>query len=328
VKARAVVLLAAALVSSAACRRQDAATVEQQQAQIHELQRERDALRERVGDLIEKDPRLQGMPRNNVRLGVPTSLATTMIERVLTGVADRLTLQLKNLHAHKQGAVKKIVTIGTYDLDVHIVEVKAHLRTGQPEVKFGGDQVAVTLPVTVARGTGMASVHFKWDGRNVSGAVCGDMDVTREVDGGVKPATCTVRGTLQLASAHGSILARPRFPETRVRLEVVPSAESWASVQALLDDKRGVCGYVLDKVDIPQVLSEQLGKGFSIRLPVEKLKPVAVPIGIQQQLALANRSLAVHASVGDMAITERSIWLGADVTVGTAATGAAAPAKP
>lgn len=326
--ARAAALLAAALLSAAACKRRDAATVEQQQEEIQRLERERDQLRERVGDLIQKDPRLQGMPTNNVRLGVPTSLASTMIARVLTGVADRVTLQLENLHAHKQGSVKKVVSIGTYDLDVHIVKVKGQLRTGQPDVKFGGDQVAVTLPVTVASGTGKASIRFKWDGKNVSGAVCGDMDVTRDVNGTVKPSTYTVKGTLSLASSGGSIFARPRFPETRLRLEVIPSAESWASVQALLDEKGGVCGYVLDKVDIPKVLREQLGKGFAIRLPVEKLKPVAVPVGIQQQLALADRSLTVNASVGDMAITEHSIWLGADVKVGAAAPPAALAARP
>jgi hypothetical protein len=328
VRAYALVLLAAAMVTAAACKRKDAATVEQQQEEIRNLQRERDELRARVGQLVEKDPRLKGMPQNTVRLGVPTSLARTLIEKVLSGVGDQVTLQLKNLHARKRGSVKKVVSIGTYDLDVHIVEVKGRLRAGRPDVTFGGDQVTVALPVTVASGTGKASIHFIWDGRNVSGAVCGDMDVTRDVNGTVKPSTHTVRGTLSLASAGGSIFARPRFPETRVRLEVVPSAESWASVQALLDEKAGVCGYVLDKVDIPKVLREQLGKGFGVRLPVEKLKPMAVPVGIQQQLALANRALTVNASVGDMAITEHSIWLGADVSVGSVPTTAAPPTKP
>jgi hypothetical protein len=334
VNARAAVLLLAALAAAGACGRRDVATVEQQQAEIDQLQKERDELRQKIGELVEKDPRLAGMPGNSVQVGVPTSLASTFIEKVLGGVADQVELRLTNLKVRKEGTVKKIVTIGTYELDVTVVDVQARLRTGKPDLEFGGNQVAVSLPVTVASGTGNATVRFKWDGKNVSGAVCGDMDVTRAVGGGVKQLTLKARGTLSLASAGGQILARPKFPETRVQLEVEPSAESWASVQALLDEKGGVCGYVLEKVDVMKVVREQLAKGFNVRLPVEKLKPVAVPVGIQQQLAVAGRSLNLGVVVGGLAITEHTFWLGADVKVAavTPTTGApaatGAPAKP
>jgi len=317
VKARSLALLVA--LAATACARRDAATVEQQQEEIDRLQKERDQLRVRLGELMVKDSRLNGMPDSTLRLGVPTSLARTLIESVLGGVADQVELRLGNLKAHKEGTIKKIVTIGTYTLDVNVVDVKARLRTGAPQLQFGGNQVAVALPVTVASGTGHANVHFKWDGKNVSGAVCGDMDVTRDLSGGVKPMTLTARGTLGLTSAGGQILAKPRFPETRVRLEVEPSAQSWASVQALLDEKGGVCGFVLDKVDIPKVIRENLGKGFTVRLPVEKLKPVAVPVGIEQQVAVAGRPLTLGVAVGGLAITEQTIWLGANVRVGAAA---------
>jgi hypothetical protein len=255
-----------------------------------------------------------------VRVGVPTTLARTLAEKVLGGVADQVELRLANLRARKRGTVKKIVTIGTYELEVNVVEVKAHLQTGKPDLKFGGNEIAVSLPVTVVKGTGNANVRFKWDGKNVSGAVCGDMDVTRSVGGAVKQLTLDARGTLSLLGEGGQILARPRFPPTRVRLEVEPSAASWASVQALLDEKDGVCGYVLDKVDIKKVVSDQLARGFNVRLPVERLKPVAVPVGIQQQVDLAGRSIDLAVAVGDLAITEHMLWLGANVKVGATAT--------
>jgi hypothetical protein len=318
VRARALAL-AVAVAAAAGCARRDAATPEQLQQEVDRLLKERDELRARMGELMVKDSRLHGMPDTTVRVGVPTSLARTLTERVLGGVADQLTVRLQNLRAHKEGTVRKIVTIGTYSLDVDVVEVQARLRTGAPDIRFGGDEVAVALPVTVASGTGRAKVRFKWDGKNVSGAICGDMDVTREVSGGVKPVSHTARGTLALASVGGQILARPRFPVTRLRLEVEPSAQSWASIQALLDEKRGVCGFVLDKVDIPKVIRESLGKGFVVRLPVEKLKPVAVPVGIQQQVELAGRPLHLAVAVGGLAITEQTIWLGANVRVGAAA---------
>ncbi len=320
---RALALLLAALCVAVACRRRDAATVEEQQAEIARLEKEREELRLKLGELMLKDKRLAGMPQDTVRVGVPTALAGTLIEKVLTGVTDQVELRLGNMRARKEGTVKKIVTIGTYALDVDVVEVQARLRTSKPDLQFGGNQVAISLPVTVASGTGNANVRFKWDGKNVSGAVCGDMDVTRSVGGSVKQLTLDARGTLSLASSGGQILARPKFPETRVRLEVVPSAESWASVQALLDEKGGVCGYVLDKVDIKKVVQDQLAKGFSVKLPVEKLKPVAVPVGIEQQLAVAGRAMTVGVAVGDLAITEHMLWLGAAVQLGAAAPAAA-----
>jgi hypothetical protein len=318
VRYRALAAGLAILAAAGGCRRRDAASIEEQQVEIARLEKERDELRARLGEMVTRDVRLAGMPQNSVRVGVPTSLARTLIEKVLAGVADQVELRLSNLKVRKEGTVKKIVTIGTYELDVTVVEVQARLRTGKPDLKFGGNQVAVSLPVTVASGTGKADVRFKWDGKNVSGAVCGDMDVTRSVGGGVKQLTLDAHGTLSLASAGGQILASPRFPETRVLLEVVPSAESWASVQALLDEKGGVCGYVLDKVDIKKVVSDQLAKGFNVKLPVEKLKPVAVPVGIQQQLEVAGRALTLGVGVGDLAITEHTFWLGADVKVGAA----------
>lgn len=325
-KGRAAVVGLVILALAGGCRRRDAASVAQQQAEIGRLEKERDELRSRLGELMLKDTRLLGMPQNSVRVGVPTSLARTLVEKVLGGVADQVELRLGNLRAHKEGTVKKIVTIGSYGLDVDIVEVKAHLQTGKPDLRFGGNQIAVSIPVTVVKGTGHANVHFKWDGKNVSGAVCGDMDVTRSVSGSVKQLTLDARGTLSLGSQGGQILARPKFPETRVRLEVEPSAESWASVQALLDEKGGVCGYVVDKVDIKKVVQDQLAKGFNVRLPVEKLKPVAVPVGIQQQVDLAGRSLHLGVAVGELAITESTFWLGADVKVG-ATPAAASPTR-
>lgn len=317
-RARALVWLLAALSAAGACKRRDAATVEQQQAEIEALTKERDDLRSKLGALIEKDPRFDGLPDNTVTVGVPTALARTLIEKVLGGVADQVELRLSNLRVRKQGTVKKVVSIGQYELDVNVVEVVGHLGTGKPDLRFGGNEVSVSLPVKVVSGQGKATIHFKWDGKNVSGAVCGDMDVTRDVGGSVKQLTLDAKGTLALASAGGQILVRPRFPETRIRLEVVPSAQSWASVQALLDEKGGVCGYVLDKVDIPKVLENVLGKGFSVKLPVEKLKPMAVPIGIQEDLAVAGRSMTIGVVVGDLAITKQSIWLGANVKVGAA----------
>jgi hypothetical protein len=321
----AVVIVAALLAFAGGCgRRPGAASPEQMRAKIAALEQEIPRLRERAGELVATDPRLQGMPQTGVRVGVPTALARTLIERVVSGFVDSVTLRLTNLKVKKSGNVKKVITIGHYDLAVVIAEVTGRLKTGKPTVRFGGDRITISLPVRIASGTGNANVKFKWDGKNVSGAVCGDMEVDQDVAGRVRPAEYPVAGAIQLAATSRAILAAPKFPVIKVNLKVEPSPESWAAVQAVLDSKEGVCGYVVDKVDIRGVLEGLIGKGFDVRLPTEKIRPMAVPVGIAPSIEVGDEVVRIEVEVNDLAITEHMIWLGADVTLGSA--GAPPPA--
>jgi hypothetical protein len=307
-----------ALSSVTACRRKDAATPEQMRAENQALEKERDGLKSRLGELIAKDPRLPGMPQNGVRVGVPTALARTLVQRVLGGFVDSVTLKLTNLNVKKAGKIKKVVPLGEYDLRVVIDEVTGRLETGQAEVGFGGNRITVGLPVRVKSGQGDATIDFKWDGKNVSGAVCGDMEIHQKVSGTVKPDSYPVSGGLLLTATARQIVAAPKFPVVKVKLKVEPSADSWAAVQKILDDKGGVCGYVLDKVDIAAVLAGLIGKGFDVRLPTEKIKPMAVPVGIAPTMTVRGEPMTIDVKVGNLAITEHMIWLGADVVLGSA----------
>jgi hypothetical protein len=300
------------------CRRPDAATADHMRAEIESLEREAAALREKQATLVANDGRLQGMPPADVRVGVPTALARTLIERVVTGFVDSVTLRLTGLKVKKTGTVKKVITLGEYDLKVEINEVTGRLKTGTPQVTFGGNQVALSLPVRVASGTGNADIAFKWDGKSVSGAVCGDMEVTQTVAGRVKPDEYPVAGALQLTATGREILASPKFPVVRINLKVEPSAESWAAVQQILDSKGGVCGFVVDKVDIRGVLERLIAKGFNVRLPTEKIKPMAIPVGIAPTMKVRDETVRIEVKVSNLAITEHMIWLGADVALGGA----------
>jgi hypothetical protein len=315
----ALLVLAPTMLASTTCGRRHGATPEQMTARIQALEKERDELRSRIGDLMTKDRRLEGMPTNGVRVGVPTSLVRMLVERVVGGFVDQVTLTLTNLNVHRAGKIKKVISIGEYDLDVRINEVTGRLKTGKPHVRFGGNRVSIGLPVQVVSGTGNATIVFKWEGKNVSGALCGDLEVTREVAGSVKPDQYPVEGSLLLSATAQRILATPRFPVIEINLKVVPSPESWASVQKILDDKTGVCGFVLDKANIPGVLDGLIGKGFKVKLPTEKLKPMAVPVGIAPTMMVRGQPVTVGVKVGQLAITEHVIWLGADVTIGKGA---------
>jgi hypothetical protein len=307
--------VSSALAASLACGRGDRQTPDQIRGEIQALEKERQSLRQRVDELIVSDPRVKTMPDTPVRVGVPTTLARDLIQRVLAGFVDQVTLELKNLKVKKSGTVRKIVTIGQYDLNVTIHRVTGKLKTGKPEVTFGGDQVALALPVTVASGSGNATIHFKWDGKNVAGATCGDMEVTQEVSGGVRPDTYPVAGGLLLVATAQDILAQPRFPLIKVNLKVVPSKESWAAVDGILGEKDGVCGYAVEKVNVRGIVQKLVDKGFNVRLPTEKIKPMAVPVGIEPTMMVRGEPVALSIKLGDLAITEDVIWLGARVSV-------------
>jgi hypothetical protein len=307
------VLLLAALAGG--CGRTDRASPKELQAQIAALEAERNVLRTKLDELMKHDPIVQGMPTTPVRVGVPTSLASELITKVVSGFVDQVTLELKNLKVKKSGNVKKVVTIGQYDLQVQIHKVTGKLKTGKPDVKFGGNKVSLELPVHVVSGSGRATIDFKWDGKNVSGAVCGDMDINQEVSGGVKPASYPVAGALVLSATTREILATPQFPTIKVNLKVEPSKESWGAVEKILADKEGVCGYVVEKVNVLKIVEALIAKGFNVRLPTEKIKPMAVPVGIEPTMQVKGREVELAIKLGELAITERMIWLGADVRV-------------
>jgi hypothetical protein len=141
------------------------------------------------------------------------------------------------------------------------------------------------------------------------------MEITQEVSGGVKPANYPVAGGIVLTATSREILASPRFPLIKVNLKVQPSEESWAAVQKILDDKQGVCGYVVEKVNVLKIVQGLIDRGFNVRLPTEKIKPMAIPVGIEPTMQVRGQPVELAIRVGELAITERMIWLGADVRV-------------
>lgn len=296
-------------------RREGRQTAREQREEIAALEQERDALRARLNDLAGKDPRREGMPSASVRIGVPTALATDLIQRLTAGFVDSVTLELKNLKVRKHGTIRKVVTLGEYDLRIDIHRVIGKLRTGKPIIVFGGNRVTVELPVAIASGTGNATIHFSWDGKNISGVVCGDQNIVQEVHGGVKPDRYELSGALVFSASAKQILAEPVFPLIKVNLKIDPSAESWAAAQKILDDKTGACGFVLDRVNVLGHVQRLIDKGFNVRLPTERIKPLAVPVGIHPTMEVRGQPVALGITVTDLAITKHVIWLGSQVSV-------------
>jgi hypothetical protein len=321
-------LALAALAAGPACGVVGAARERVLRAEIARLEREREELRRRVDARLLADPRFRGMPESPLRVGVPTSLLRAFLEKLASAVVDRVRLELTDIKAHKTGEIRKVVTLGHYDLDVTIERLEGRLRAGRPEVRFGGDEVAVALPVKIESGEGRATLHFVWDGKNVSDALCGSLDVRQDVSGRVQPETFLLRGGLALTATEQWIVASPRFPPTKVRLHIQPSAASWQAVADILGEKKGACAFVLGKIDVLALLRDLIRKGINVRLPTEKIPTLSVPIGVEPTIAIRGQPVTLAIRVGGLAITERDLWLGAFVSLRPQDEGGTAAAKP
>lgn len=324
---RALGLAACALAAcvAAGCAPQAGARDERLRARIAGLETKRDGLRQRLNDLMARDPRFEGMPRTPVRVALPTGLLRELLQSVVAGFVNQVSLELRDLDVETKGEVRKLVTIGSYRLNVRIDEVHGQLRTSTPDIAFGGDQITLRLPVAVASGEGRATVRFKWSGRNVAGAACGDLDVEQVVTGTVRPGRYRVQGTLQLAATASGIVAVSRFRPIRITVGIDPSPESWAAVRKILEARKtGVCGFVLDRIDVLGIVRGIVEKGFEVRLPTERIRPVAVPVAIEPSMTVGGRTVALAIRLGGIAITPRAVWLGAEVALRTPGAGPAA----
>lgn len=286
-------------------------------ADVVTLTAERDRLRAEVVGAVNLDPRLTGGPDKPLRIGIPTTLARTLVSTLVAGVTDHVSLTLGNLRIRRQGEVRRVVSLGDFDLTLRVKQVNVKLGAGVPDLQFGGNEMRMAMPVRVESGTGTAEIDFLWHARGISNAVCGDMSMLEVVTGTVTPAVYRLAGTLQLSTTDDAIIVTPRMPALRIRVRVVPSKASWDLVEKALDAKRGLCGFVIDRVNIPEGLEGLLARGFSVRLPIEKIRPMAVPIGFAQILMVRGTPVRIGVKAGGVVITSDMIWLGADVTLVT-----------
>ena len=150
----------------------------------------------------------------------------------------------------------------------------------------------------------------------MAGATCGDLDITEKLTGNVVPADYVVSGRMDLATEGNEIVCTPVFPETKVRIKVKPSKESWDAVNKILAEKHGVCGFVLDKVDVPALLEGIVQeKGFNVRLPVNKIRPFAVPAGVRQSVTIGAKTLTFDTQTKTLRVDSDAIWYSADVAL-------------
>lgn len=305
------------LITGPACTRKPSVQqLEKWQAEILKLQAEQDSLRQYTQLLVKNDARIQNLPKGEVVIAIPTAFLKSVIEHLFTDVVSNVTLSLSGIKAHVAKKIKKVVTIGEFVLDIEITQVTGKLKPGQPLIKFGGNQVTMSLPVDLVEGQGEALIHFVWDGKNVADMTCGDMDITQKVSGSVIPTSYDVSGTLAFAIQGNKVVATPTFPETKLNIRVNPSQESWDAINAILEEKSGVCGWVLEKVDVPNLLKNLLeNKGFNVKLPLGKIKPFNFPAGVSDSVKVGGRILSFATQTNTIRIDPDAIWYSASVAL-------------
>lgn len=290
------------------------------QAEIANLSADADALQGRLRALTDADPRRAAIPAGDVVIAVPTAFLDALVQRVFADVARRVDLTLSGIKTHKEKTLKKGIPIGDVSVDLLVEKVNGRLGPGTPKVVFGGDEVTLSLPVDVVEGTGEASVHVRWKGRNVAGAVCGDLDLRERVSGSVIRATYPLAGTLRFSAQGAEILAKPRFPETKLQLRVAPSPKTWARIDAIVASQTGLCKWVLEQVDVKKLLAKQFQeKGFGVKLPLHKIQPFRFPAGLSESVTVRGRPLALDVQAETVRIDHTAVWLGARVGVKTGA---------
>src|SRR5262249_17477543 len=137
----------------AGCARQASSKqVREWDAELAKLQAEQDSLRARANELVQKDPRILALPDGDVVIRIPTSFIRNVLEKVFEDVASHVTLRLGGIKAHVQKKIKKMVTIGEFQVDVDVQEVVGKLGPENPTITFTGGKIGMSLPVSVNRG--------------------------------------------------------------------------------------------------------------------------------------------------------------------------------
>jgi len=286
---------------------------------LDRLERQRDALREKLAALRADDPWLREAPEGNVLIGMPVAFTSDLVREVTAGFLDQVEIALGGVSIHKEGEVtarRFLATFkpGRYVLDVELDDVRALVKPGAASIEFEDDRVRVSLPVTLAEGRGRATVRFQWDSQGVAGAVCEDFEATRKVAGRVAPRTYTVKGAFRLAVARGQIEATPEFPDLAVELKVEPSASSWKAIEQIVEERSLTCRTALKLVDVQALMKGLLEKGIDVKVPRTIFRPIRFPAGLQQSVSLEGREYALAVRPQGLRVAAGVLWYGADVS--------------
>jgi hypothetical protein len=288
-------------------------------ADLDRLREERRELSRRLGPRLASE--LQGMPAEaSVVLGIPPRFAERLAQEVAPGVLQEMKVHFRNIEVTKSGELQARILIGhqqlgAFTLRLHLDDVDIVLRAGKPQVRFDNGRVAVSLPVSLASGTGRGNIRFEWDGRGLAGGVCGDMDLHGDIAGNVVPGEHVLSGTLALSTAGSALVAQPELDDVELKLRIEPSAETWQLVDKAMQERGAMCRTALRTADVPEKIRAFVNRGFTVALPKRLLRQVRFPAAMEQQVDVEGQSLHFQVRPTAVTVTPARLWYGAEVTL-------------
>jgi hypothetical protein len=298
-------------------------------AEVATLRRQLEQLQQEFEELTAQAPdqAFASAPSDGLVVGVPTSVASEMARQIVAGYLAnvRLTLRDKRVKTKSEDVEAKVLfarrTVGSYLLQTRVVSASAVLRPRELELSFEEQRLRFRLPVSVSEGRGRVQLGFAWDSKGIADLVCGDLEVTRELNGRLIPAVYPMSGHFELAAEHGALLLRPHFTQSSIRVRIEASDEAWLAFDELVDERSGLCQRAVEKADVKRRLAAVLAEGFDVRLPRRMLRDITLPASVQESLKLADGSYTLKAAPAHVAMNARWLWYGTSVTIERASAG-------
>jgi hypothetical protein len=259
-------------------------------------------------------------PEQGLVIGVPVEVARDVAHRIMEGYLGSVSLTLRDLRVSKRGDVEAHVlfadrTVGSYALEAQILVVRATLRPGDLQVSFEDQHLGFDVPVATTEGRGRVRLKLAWQSTGLADVVCGDIDATRDLEGRILPAVYRMSGSFDVVADGGSLLLRPRFAGMSIRIRVEATAQALREFDQLLAEQGALCRGALEKADVKQKLAEVLARGFEVKLPVELLQDITLPVSVQQSLELEDGSFTLEVNPAEVVMTSQALWYGTNVTI-------------
>jgi hypothetical protein len=294
------------------------------QSELQALRAERARLQTELRATLADDARLVAAPGGGVLVGVPTSLVRRLVRETVTGPLSRTRLDFGDIHLKKRDEIetRKLgmnITLGFYDLQVDVKNVVATLRAGEPKLTFGAGRIAIDAPVRVEGGRARGTVSFKWDGRNVTGLLCGDLSGTHELEATIPSLALNVRGRFDIAAISDRVVARPVFAPIVVNFKVQPPQKTWDFLDTLIQSRNGVCESAIRRARVTERIREAVSQTFRAEVPRGWARPVSMPAGFEQEIYVRGQRAGLRVVPTGVSITKDRVWYGGNVRAGRAA---------
>ncbi len=309
-------LLWAALASA-----QDLPTVADTKLRIEGLKAERARLQEELRASLTDDAKLVDAPKGALLIGVPATLVEAIVSEALTGPLRNVRLTLKDVVKVERTDIIRaktflgMMTLGHYALTVNVQEVAAVMKPLTPRLTFGGNRIAIDLPVNVEAGAVKANLHFKWDGRKLAGVVCGNLTSEHDLRATVPPVAARLRGRFDLEARGEKVIVRPVIAPIDLAFRIEPQPQTWDFIDELIESKNAVCEAALRKAAVGQKVKDLVARGFKVKIPNNWLHAMTLPASFRDTVDVKGASAGLVITPAGVSITKTRVWYGADLTV-------------